>query len=404
MKIGLIREGKTPPDARILLTPAQCARIIASHDVQIVVEPSAHRCYTNEEYQRAGIALSTDLSDCDLLMGVKEVPASQLISHKTYCFFSHTIKKQPHNQKLLQAVLEKQIRLLDYEVMTNEKGERLIAFGRFAGKVGAHNALYTYGCRTGAFALKRMKDCHDYAEAMAIYRHIRWPAIKIVLTGGGRVGMGAVKVLRDMGIREVNASDFLKEQYQEAVFTQLHARDFVARNDGEAFDKADFYAHPEIHHSTFEPYFQNADIFINGIFWDDRSPAFFSIEDMRRPDFRIRVIADVTCDIAPLSSVPSTLRASTIADPIYGYDPFTNQEATAHQPHVIDMMAIDNLPNEMPRDASAAFGEQFIEHILPELLKPQSAVIERATIAENGSITTRFEYLEDYVMSDFRVR
>lgn len=397
MKIGLIREGKTPPDARIPLTPAQCARIMATHGVQIVVEPSAHRCYTDEEYQRAGIPMSTAIADCDLLMGVKEVPINQLIPNKTYCFFSHTIKKQPHNQKLLQAVLEKQIRLLDYEVMTNEKGERLIAFGRFAGKVGAHNALYTYGKRTGAFSLKRMKDCHDYAEAMAIYRHIHWPAIKIVLTGGGRVGMGAAKVLRDMGIREVSASDFLKTQDQEAVFTQLHAGDYVARNDGQPFNKADFYAHPEIHHSSFEPYFQTADIFINGIFWDDRSPAFFTVEDMRRPDFRIRVIADVTCDIAPLSSVPSTIRASTIADPVYGYDPFTKQETAPYQPHVIDVMAIDNLPNEMPRDASAAFGEQFIEHILPEFSKPQSAVIERATIAENGCLTKRFEYLEDYV-------
>jgi len=404
MKIGLIREGKIPPDARILLTPAQCARVIASQAIQIVVEPSAHRCYTDEEYQRAGIALSKDFSDCDLLMGVKEVPVSQLIPGKTYCFFSHTIKKQPHNQKLLQAVLEKQIRMLDYEVMTNDKGERLIAFGRFAGKVGAHNALYAYGCRTGAFALKRMKDCHDYAEAMAIYRHIHWPAIKIVLTGGGRVGMGAAKVLRDMGIREVSASDFLQQQYQEAVFTQLHACDYIARNDGKAFDKADFYAHPEIHHSSFDPYFQTADIFINGIFWDDQSPAFFSIEDMRRPDFRIRVIADVTCDIAPLSSVPSTIRASTIADPIYGFDPFTNQETAPYQPYGIDVMAIDNLPNEMPRDASAAFGEQFIEHILPELLKPQSAIIERATIAENGCLTKHFEYLEDYVASVFIAR
>jgi len=396
MKIGLIREGKTPPDARIPLTPKQCAQIAALPNMQIVVEPSPNRCYKDEEFRQAGITLSSDLSDCDLLMGVKEVPTHQLIPNKTYCFFSHTIKKQPHNQKLLQTVLEKHIRLLDYEVMTDDRGQRLIAFGRFAGMVGAHNALLTYGLRTKAFTLPRMKDCHDYAAAKAIYQTMQWPALKIVLTGSGRVGSGAAQVLLDMGIRQVSASDFLKKDFGEAVFTQLHAADYVAREDGRPFDKAIFYTDPSGHKSAFEPFYQCADIFINGIFWDDRAPAFFTKEEMRHSDFRIQVIADVTCDIAPLSSVPSTIRASTIADPIFGYDPFTNKETAPHQPQVIDMMTIDNLPNEMPRDASEAFGEQFIAHILPELLKPESVVIERATIAKNGCLMPRFEYLEDY--------
>ncbi len=397
MKIGLIREGKTPPDARIPLTPAQCARIQAANAIKIVVEPSPVRCYTDTEYQNAGIELAQDLSDCDILMGVKEVPVNQLIPEKTYCFFSHTIKKQPHNQKLLRAILEKRIRMLDYEVMTDDKGERLIAFGRFAGMVGAHNALYTYGRRTGAFSLTRMKDCHDYAEAKSIYAQIHWPALKIVLTGSGRVGKGAAQVLKDMGIREVSAADFLNKDWPEAVFTQIHASDYVARKDGQPFDKADYYAHPEAYKSVFKPYYKAADIFINGIYWDDRAPAFFTVEEMQSPDFRIRTIADVTCDLAPLASIPSTIRSSTIDEPIFGFDPFSKTEVAPHQEHVIDMMAIDNLPNEMPRDASEAFGEQFIAHILPELLKAESSVIERATIAQNGCLTKRFEYLEEYV-------
>lgn len=396
MKIGIIREGKIPPDSRAPLTPKQCAYLMQHFGVDIVVEPSPIRCYPDAEYAALGVPLSHDLSDCDALMGIKEVPIDQLIPHKTYMFFSHTIKEQPYNRKLLQAVLAKGIRLLDYEVMTDEQGRRLIAFGKFAGMVGAHNALWTWGQRTGAFALPRMKDCFDYEAAKECYHAIAWPAVKIVLTGTGRVGTGAAEVLHDMGILQVSPQEFLQNNFDEAVFTQLTPQDYAARADGQAFHTRDFYAHPEAYQSIFAPYTRTADIMINGIFWDKRAPAFFTADDMRQPDFRIRVIADITCDIAPVSSIPSTLRASTIADPVYGYDLRTGEEIAPFQPHGVDVMAIDNLPSEMPRDASSAFGEMFIHQVLPELLKPQSAMIERATIAENGELGAHFQHLRAY--------
>jgi saccharopine dehydrogenase (NAD+, L-lysine forming) len=263
--------------------------------------------------------------------------------------------------------------------------------------VGAHNALWTYAQRTGSFPFKRMKDCKDYAEAIEMYQRTVFPPIKIVLTGGGRVGTGAAVVLRDMGIREVDPIEFLMEKFDEAVFTILHAQDYVARKDRHHFDKARFYSHPEEYYSIFEPYFQEADVMINGIFWDNRAPAFFSKADMRRPDFRIRVIADVTCDIAPVSSIPSTLKASTIADPVFGYDPFTEAECQHHQAHCIDIMSIDNLPNELPRDASTAFGSMFIHRILPEFFHAGQGVLERATIAAEGKLLPRYAYLQEYV-------
>jgi len=400
MKIGIIREGKVPPDARVPLTPKQCRRIEKEFPIEIKVEPSENRVFNDEEYEGQKMTLSKDLESCEVLMGVKEVPTANLIPNKTYFFFSHTIKAQAYNRELLQAILAKNIRLIDYEVLTNEQGKRLIAFGRFAGMVGAHNGLWTYGKRTGAFELKRMKDYKDYAEAKAFYKTVKFPPIKIVLTGTGRVGKGAAEVLEDMGIVKVKPKDFLENAYDHAVYTQLECTNYAKRKDGSPFRKKDFYEHPEWFESKFEPYTKVSDLMINGIYWDNNAPAFFTKKEMTGDDFKIKVIADVTCDIAPVSSIPSTLRASTIADPVFGYNPVQEVETQALQANCIDMMTIDNLPNELPRDASQSFGNQFIQHILPELLKNESEILERATVAEKGKLGKHFQYLKDYVKGE----
>lgn len=398
-KIGIIREGKVPPDARAPLTPKQCQEILDKFPIKIVVQPAAVRSYTDAEYQAAGVPMSDDLRDCDILIGVKEVPVDQLIPGKTYLFFSHTIKKQAQNRQLLQTILEKNIRLIDYEKLTDDRGDRLIAFGFYAGLVGAHNGLWTYGRRTRLFDLPRMRDCHDYAEVKLAYQNLQLPSLRIVLTGSGRVAAGALRNLHDMGIREVSPRDFLNKTFDYPVFVQLFAQDYVQHRDGpRIFEKAHFYAHGEAYVSTFAPYTRRADIFINGIYYDGRAPMFFTVEDMAAPDFGLRVIADVSCDIAPDASVPTTLRPSTIADPVYGINRFTGQECPPHAPDSVDVMAIDNLPSELPRDASEFFGIQLIDNILPELLHEEdSAVIARATIAQNGLLTEPYAYLSDYV-------
>lgn len=397
MKIGIIREGKVPPDNRVALTPAQCVELKENFGFRVIVQPSPIRCFKDTEYAAVGIELTEDLSDCDILIGVKEVPISLLQPFKTYFFFSHTIKKQQHNRKMLQAILDKHIRLIDYEVLTDDRGERLIAFGKFAGMVGAHNALWTYGERTGKFHLPRMKDLHDYNEAKAVYAKTVFPPVKIVLTGTGRVGSGALEVLLDMGIRQVSPEDFLGKRYDEAVFAQLDSAHYVRRKDGSAYQKAEFYKHPELYESAFEPYLKVCDILINGIYWDKRSPAFFTVEQMAQPDFNIEVIADVTCDIMPDSSIPSTIKASTIQEPVFGFDPLSGKEVAPFQPTAVDIMSIDNLPNEMPRDASDAFGRMFLDHVSGELRNKNSEVLRRATITDDGHLTEKFSYLEDFV-------
>lgn len=398
MKIGIIREGKTPPDSRVPLTPEQCKSLIDSSSVVLVVQSSPGRCFTDDEYRAAGVSVVEDVQDCDVLLGVKEVPIDQLIDGKTYFFFSHTIKEQPYNKGLLKTILAKKIRLVDYEVLTNDKGQRLIAFGVFAGMVGAHNGVMTYGRRGNRFELDRMNSFFDYKAAVEAYGKINFPKMKIVVTGTGRVASGAVKVLDDMGFEQVKPETYLNDDFEGPVYTQLGCKDYVARKDGATFEIEDFYKNPQDYKSIFQPYYSVSNVMINGIYWDNNAPAFFTKEQMKSPDFKIKTIADVTCDIAPVASIPSTLKATTIADPVFGYDPKTESEKAPYHEGVIDMMTIDNLPNELPRDASVSFGQQFMEEIFPELINlEKSEIIKRATIAVDGELGDHFNYLENYV-------
>ena len=397
MKIGIIKERKTPSDSRVVFDPSQCKRLVHL-GIDLVVESSDVRCFSDEDYRAQDIKIVSDVSDCDVLLGVKEVPIDALISNKTYFFFSHTIKEQEYNRGLLQAIIKKNIRLIDYEVLTNDQGTRVIAFGRFAGMVGAHNALWTYGQRSSLLSMSRMKDLYDYQAAQAVYADINIPPVKIVLTGTGRVANGAAEVLQDMGIQKVRPIDYVTTQYDGPVFTQLNSFYYARRKDGEVFDDVrDFYNNPAQYDSDFHHFLPMSDIMINGIYWDNDAPAFFTKDQMKTDKFGIKVIADVTCDIAPVSSIPSTLRASTIDDPVFGYDAGLDQEVAAFSANAIDVMSIDNLPNEMPRDASTAFGEMFIDHVLPALKNPNDKLLNRATIAHNGVLGDHFDYLSDYI-------
>lgn len=397
IKIGVIREGKVPADSRVPLNPQQ-AKKMSDMGVDIVVQPSDIRCFPDQDYKDAGIRLQEDLSDRDVLLGVKEVPIDELISGKTYFFFSHTIKEQPYNQPLLKHIVDNQIKLIDYEALTDENGARVIAFGKFAGMVGAHNALWTYGQRTKEFDLPRMKDLFDYEAATQVYDKTKFPNIKIVLTGTGRVAGGAAMVLDDMGIKKVNPLEYITNEYDYPVYTQLNSFYYAKRKDGKMTNSVqDFYNNPIEYESNFSHFLPISDILINGIYWNNDAPSFFTLDQMKSDKFGIKVISDVTCDIAPVSSVPSTIKASTIQDPIFGFDPNTGNETSPHGKSVVDMMTIDNLPNELPRDASTSFGDMFIKNVLNELGNRRSELIQRATIADFGNLGKNFEYLRDYL-------
>lgn len=398
MKIGIIRETKTPSDSRVCLPPSHCKKILELHpQISIQVQSSDSRCYKDEEYIALGIEIKEDLSDCDILLGVKEVKIDKLIADKTYFFFSHTIKKQAYNRALLQEILKRHIQIVDYETLTDETGKRVIAFGRWAGIVGAHNGIRTWGKRTARFDLKAMHLCFDFAEACSYYKSLALEGLKVVLTGSGRVSNGSAEVFDQMGIERLTKEDFLAYNGNQAVYCQLNTEDMFAKGEDNDFD-VEFYKDPSGYHSLLSPYLKKANVLVNGIYWDNKAPALFSKEEMKEKDFNVEVIADITCDIAPVSSIPSTLKASTITDPFFGYNPQTEQEEAPFQKHVIDMMTIDNLPNELPRDASADFGNQFIDYVLPEILSPVNDMIYRASITNGeGSLNPNYAYLEDFV-------
>jgi hypothetical protein len=350
----------------------------------------------NHEYSDLGLSLQEDLSDCDILCGVKEVQKADLIPSKTYLFFSHTIKEQPYNRDLLQKILALNIRLIDYEILTNKKGNRVIGFGRYAGIVGCYNAFLAYGKRSSRFDLKPAHLCFDRIELEQELKKIIMPAIKIVVTGKGRVGRGVVELIRVIGLKEVSKQEFLENKFNEAVFVQLDTLDYNTRINGDSFEFSHFCKNPKEYRSDFMKYAKVSDLFIAGHFYGSDSPYLFTRSDAKSPDFKIRTVADISCDID--GPVACTLRPSTILDPLYGYNPHTEAEDVFNKQDVITVMAVDNLPCELPKDSSADFGHEFIKHVLPSLIgDDQDDIIHRATVCENGKLTDSFQYLCSYV-------
>ena len=403
MRIGIIREGKAPPDKRVPFTPDQCRFINDNMEgLEVVVQPSEIRCFSNEEYIGQGIRVQEDLSDCDVLMGVKEVPVADLLPGKIYFFFSHTIKKQPYNRKLLQEILKRKIQLVDYEVLTDRHGMRIIGFGRFAGLVGAYNGFRAWGLRNGLFDVKPAWLCHNMDEMVQQLQQVKLPAIRIAVTGGGRVAGGVLELFDGLGIRRLNVEEYLSGAgNQNPVYVQLNPGDYNQHKLGLPFDLLHFYNHPADYVGTFGRYIPHTDLLIAAAYWDPKAPVLFTLADTRKNNFRISVIADITCDID--GSVPTTRKASTIDEPFYDFDPVTGEiKAPFSSKNHISVMAVDNLPCELPKDASYDFGKNLIEKLLPYLTGDDpDRIIERATIAKNGSLTDRFEYLKDFVEGAF---
>lgn len=398
MKIAIIKETKTPVDHRVAFTPDHCREILNKYpDTQIIVQPSDIRCYTDEEYTAAGALLSDDVSACDVLFGVKEVKIETLIPNKTYFFFSHTIKQQPYNKNLLQSILAKGIQLVDYECLKDTDGKRVVAFGRWAGIVGAYNAIRAYGLKHQLFDIKPAHECFDREAMWLEFDKVKLPNIKILLTGGGRVTKGAQEVLDSMGIKNVTMPDYTQKKYAEPVYIQLDSDAYNKRIDGQPFDYADFYANPEKYTSDFKQYLPHTDLLIAGAYWDPKAPVLFTLEDIQSSSFRINTIADITCDIE--GSIPTTVRSTTIKEPFFDFSKTALAEKEAFSDTSnITVMAVDNLPCELPRDASTSFGDMLFEFVLPTLLgEEKSEIISNASITKSGSLTSKFTYLSGYV-------
>ena len=397
MKFGIIKERKNPPDRRVVFSPEKLQEFQQQFpEATIVVESSDIRIFSDEAYAKAGFEITEDLSDCDVLIGVKEVPITALIPNKKYFFFSHTIKKQPYNRDLLKAMLEKNIILYDHEVITDSRGNRLIGFGRYAGLVGAYNGFRALGMKTQSFSLPKAESLADLPALINQLNSIKLPAIKILLTGTGKVARGAKEILDAMNIKAVAISEYLTTSYNEPVYCKIDVLDYNKRTDGQVLTNRDFYNNPSAYVSNFMRFAKVTDYFIAGHFFGEGSPYLFTREDAKSDQFNIHLVADISCDID--GPVASTLRASTIADPIYGYDPETASEVAYTSPGAITVMAVDNLPCELPKDASDGFGDLFLTHVIPAFFNDdKDGILARAAMTKAQELTPRYEYLQGYV-------
>ena len=391
--IGLIKEGKVPADNRVALTPEQCKLINKNGQLKVVVQSSSHRCFTDHEFKRAGVEVLDDLSNCDILIGIKEVPVPMLIENKTYLFFSHTKKQQPFNRQLFHAMMDKHITLLDYECLEHDDGQRIIGFGFFAGVVGAHNGIMVYGKRTGLYNLGRVYAVKDYRNLIHTYFGLKVPNIKIAVTGSGRVAHGILEVMNLMGITEVEPDEYLEKKFSYPVYVQLKGADLYTHRELKTYRREHFHEHPEEYRSRFLPYTHCTDILMNGIYWENTMPRLFEREDID-DNFKIQVISDITDDT--FGSVPINLGDQNIENPVYGVDKKSFEKKQPYLTENIDVVAVSNLPNELPRDASRYFGEQLLKFVLPELIKGGNEITDRAIILKDGKLTEHFAYLNEY--------
>lgn len=406
MKIGILRETKNPVDNRVALIPSQISRLMKEYPKSVFkVQPSELRAYTDEEYKAEGIQIDENLSDCDLILGIKEASINTLIPFKHYLFFGHIAKKQEYNIPLFKTFIEKGITFSDYEYLVDEKGKRLVAFGWYAGVVGLYYTLQGWGYRTGRYSLPK-PDVHFNVETeiealKGICKHLS--KIKILVTGNGRVSHGVQYILDAIGAQRLSINEYLtKPEVKSLSYCVASHEDLVSPLDQFCNeDSNSFRLNPENYKSEFQKFTTTTDILLSCHFWDNRAPVYLSSKELSDPMLRIKMIGDVTCDI--MGSIHSTIRSSSHDEPFYDYNPATGQEEKAFSSSKnISVMAVDTCPNAMPRITSEFFGEKLIELVLCELLqtnRDHSEVLDRATILKEGKLTTNFVYLESYVNS-----
>lgn len=396
MKIGIIREEKLPPDKRVVFTPETCVKTVKNFpQIEFFIEKSGNRCFLDNEYMEKGFRLVDDVSNCDILIGVKEVPIEKLIPNKKYFFFSHTIKKQPYNKKLLQSIIKKNIQLFDHETIVDVNDNRLIGFGYYAGVVGAYNGFRGFGLKFNLFDIPRAVDLKDREELNKIVSDLVIPSIKILLTGKGRVGSGVKEILDFMKIKEVSVNDYIHKEFNYPVYANIDVLDYNHSNKTEnTIDN--FYKNPELFVSTFSKFNSVTDIFFAGHYHNPKAPKLISNSDISNNDFNIKLIADISCDIG--GPISSTIRPSSIDKPLYGFHKNNLEECDYLDSEALVVMAVDNLPCELPRDASEMFGEMFFNHVIPSFFNnDKEKILHNSRITHNGNLTPRFSYLTDYI-------
>ena len=403
--IGLIRESRSD-DKRTSLVPSHIKELLNKYsDLKIIVQPSKHRCHNNQEYQEQGAIIYEDLSECDLILGVKEIDPSVLLESKCYMFFSHTSKIQPDNsaaaqgtpgmdkKELLKEILKKKITLIDYENIRDDLSRRYLGFGRFAGIVGCYNSLNLYLETLGQRSMPRAHELNSYEKLKDNIGKRDFGNSRIIITGDGRVARGSLEFLEFANIQKVLPDEYLQYNNSSAIFCNLPTSAYVSNKNGSIFDLQNFINSPEMYISVLNKYMPSTNMRISSHYWAPKSPRLFEKKDIEKNN-NLKVIGDITCDVN--GSIPTTSRSSTIIDPYYYVDRITMQEINQHD-QALAVMAVDNLPSELPKDSSKEFGDGILKEVLPYILEKDDGRIKRATITENGYFLPSYKYLTNYI-------
>ena len=398
--IGIVRESRNDEN-RTPLVPEHIKKYKESNpNVNFIIQPSNSRCFSDEEYELCGAKINENLNECSIIFGVKEIDPNILINNRTYLFFSHTFKinKQQkniekHKKDLLLSILNKKITLIDYENIRGKNGTRCLGFGRFAGIVGCYNTLNLLLKVLGKQSLASAYKINDYERLVLNLKNLYFPKTKILVTGDGRVAKGVIELLNLTNIKAVSKKDFLEKKFDQPIFCNLETKDYVTNNSSTNFNLEHFINNPQDYSSSALQYLKETDILISAHYWDPSSPKIFENEDLKVLQ-NLKIVGDITCDIN--GSVPTTIRSTTIEEPNYWIERYTLKEIDENNDGIA-VMAVDNLPSELPRDSSTEFSEGIINEVLPFLLKEDDGRILNGTITTDGSFLEKYNYLNDYI-------
>lgn len=398
--IGIIRESRNDEN-RTPLVPEHIKKYKESNpNINFIIQPSNSRCFSDEEYELCGAKINENLNECSIIFGVKEIDPNILINNRTYLFFSHTFKinKQQkniekHKKDLLLSILNKKITLIDYENIRGKNGTRCLGFGRFAGIVGCYNTLNLLLKVLGKQSLASAYKINDYERLVLNLKNLYFPKTKILVTGDGRVAKGVIELLNLTNIKAVSKKDFLEKKFDQPIFCNLETKDYVTNNSSTNFNLEHFINNPQDYSSSALQYLKETDILISAHYWDPSSPKIFENEDLKVLQ-NLKIVGDITCDIN--GSVPTTIRSTTIEEPNYWIERYNLKEIDENNDGIA-VMAVDNLPSELPRDSSTEFSEGIINEVLPFLLKEDDGRILNGTITTDGSFLEKYNYLNDYI-------
>ncbi len=430
-RIGIRREDKNFWERRVPLIPSDLQDLSTEQNLQFTVQPYPRRTFNDRQFLEAGITVREDLGDCGIVMGVKEIPIELLEDGKTYIFFSHTIKGQSYNMPLLQHVLDHNITLIDYELIVDELGNRLVFFGPYAGYAGMINSLSALGARLQSEGidtpLARLKGAYTYdslKDARAVIRGIGeeiaadgLPAalspLVVGFTGYGNVSQGAQSILDLLPVREITPEELLSgEPEQEGdtilkvVFREEH---MVERRDGSDFELQTYYDRPELYRSIFQNYLPHMDMLINAVYWDERYPRLVTKDYLRsvweQPEApRLKVIGDISIDIE--GSIECSYKATLSDNPCYVYEPVQNRFTDGVAGNGPVIMAVDNLPCEVPRESSEDFSRA-LKPFLPEIAAVDWKLpleelklpfpVRKAVIAHRGMLAPAWKHLNQFL-------